>query len=130
MFDLDAHIGLHADALRLRSKRSEMIARNLANARDIDFRQALSGARREGGAVSLTATQSQHLRGGNASMDNAQLAESASMYRVPVAPSVDGNTVDVQLEQAAFSENAVRYQTTLHFVNSKLRGLMTALTGQ
>lgn len=137
MFDLDAHIGLHADALRLRSKRSEMIARNLANAdtpgfeaRDIDFRQALSGARREGGVVSLTATQSQHLRGGNASMDNAQLAESASMYRVPVAPSVDGNTVDVQLEQAAFSENAVRYQTTLHFVNSKLRGLMTALTGQ
>ena len=79
MFDLDAHIGLHADALRLRSKRSEMIARNLANAdtpgfeaRDIDFRQALSGARREGGVISLTATQSQHLRGGNAAMDNAQ----------------------------------------------------------
>jgi flagellar basal-body rod protein FlgB len=52
------------------------------------------------------------------------------MYRVPVAPSVDGNTVDTQLEQAAFSENAVRYQATLQFVNSKLRGLMTALTGQ
>jgi flagellar basal-body rod protein FlgB len=137
MFDLDAHIGMHADALRLRSKRSEMIARNLANAdtpgfeaRDIDFRQALSSARREGGAVSLTATQSQHLRTGGGAMGDRQLNEAASLYRVPVAPSIDGNTVDVQLEQAAFSENAIRYQTTLHFVNSKLRGLMTALTGQ
>jgi flagellar basal-body rod protein FlgB len=63
-------------------------------------------------------------------MGDRQLNEVASLYRVPVAPSIDGNTVDVQLEQAAFSENAIRYQTTLHFVNSKLRGLMTALTGQ
>jgi flagellar basal-body rod protein FlgB len=49
---------------------------------------------------------------------------------VPLAPSLDGNTVDVQLEQAAFAENAVRYQATLSFLTSRFRGLMTAITGQ
>jgi flagellar basal-body rod protein FlgB len=137
MFDLDAHIGLHADALRLRSKRGELIARNLANAdtpgfeaRDLDFRQAMSALRAEGGAVSLATTRPGHVRAGGAAADAGSLGEQQLMYRVPVAPSIDGNTVDIQLEQAAFSENAVRYQATLQFVNSKLRGLMTALTGQ
>lgn len=136
MFDLDSHIGLHADALKLRSKRGELLARNLANAdtpgfeaRDIDFRAALAAAGRQGDAASLTTTRPGHIAAGGASADPA-LPGSSLMYRVPIAPSADGNTVDVQLEQAAFSENAVKYQATLHFVNSKLRGLMTALTGQ
>ena len=51
-------------------------------------------------------------------------------YRTPLAPSLDGNTVDAQLEQAAFAENTVRYQATLSFLSSKFRGLMTAITGQ
>ncbi|HKQ14703.1 MAG TPA: flagellar basal body rod protein FlgB, partial [Steroidobacteraceae bacterium] len=51
-------------------------------------------------------------------------------YRTPLAPSLDGNTVDVQLEQAAFAENTVRYQATLSFISSKFRALMTAITGQ
>jgi flagellar basal-body rod protein FlgB len=57
-------------------------------------------------------------------------ADGAVQYRVPLAPSLDGNTVDVQVEQAAFAENSVRYQATLTFLNSRLRGLMTAITGQ
>ncbi len=136
MFDLDSHIGLHADALRLRSQRAELLARNLANAdtpgfqaRDIDFKAALASVQQEGGASSLATTRSGHLGAGGAGID-AGLPDSALMYRVPVAPSADGNTVDVQLEQAAFAENAVKYQATLQFVNSKLRGLMTAITGQ
>ena len=51
-------------------------------------------------------------------------------YRTPLAPALDGNTVDAQLEQAAFAENTVRYQATLSFLSSKFRGLMTAITGQ
>ena len=35
-----------------------------------------------------------------------------------------------EVNEAAFAENAVRYQATLTFINSKLRGLMTAITGQ
>jgi flagellar basal-body rod protein FlgB len=117
MFDLNAHLGVHAEALRVRSQRAELIANNLANAdtpgfraRDLDFRAALARASGTAGA--------------NASVDGAL------RYRVPLAPSLDGNTVDVQVEQAAFAENAVRYQATLSFLGSRFRGLMTAITGQ
>ena len=136
MFDLDSHLGLHADALRLRSQRAELLARNLANAdtpgfeaRDIDFKAALDAVRQQDGGSTLATTRTGHLGLGGTTAD-AGVPESALLYRVPVAPSADGNTVDVQLEQAAFAENAVKYQATLQFVNSKLRGLMTAITGQ
>jgi flagellar basal-body rod protein FlgB len=46
-----------------------------------------------------------------------------------MAPALDGNTVDEQLEQSAFAENTVRYQATLTFLNNAIRGLMTAITG-
>jgi flagellar basal-body rod protein FlgB len=54
----------------------------------------------------------------------------ALKYRVPLAPSLDGNTVDSQQEQAAFADNTVHYQATLTFLSMRLRSLMTALTGQ
>jgi flagellar basal-body rod protein FlgB len=135
VLDLDAHIGLHADALRIRSQRAELIANNLANAdtpnfkaRDVDFRAALaaSGYGGAAGGVSLSTTQGRHL-GGAAAVGGA---DGTLRYRQPLAPSLDGNTVDVQVEQASFAENAVRYQATLTFINSRLRGLMTAITGQ
>ena len=132
MFDLDAHIGVHADALRVRSQRAETIARNLANAdtpgfkaRDLDFREALRAAG-DPGALRLATTSAGHLGGAGA----AGAGESGLKYRTPLAPSLDGNTVDVQVEQAAFAENAVRYQATLTFINSRLKGLMTAISGQ
>ena len=123
---------MHADALKVRSQRAELIARNLANAdtpnfkaRDLDFRAALGAA--AGGGVQLATTSAGHMgpRGGADGVNEASLK-----YRAPLAPSLDGNTVDVQVEQAAFAENAVRYQATLTFLNSRLRGLMTAITGQ
>jgi flagellar basal-body rod protein FlgB len=49
-------------------------------------------------------------------------------YRVPLAPSLDGNTVDEQLEQSAFAENSVRYQASLTFLNTKLRDLVAAIS--
>jgi flagellar basal-body rod protein FlgB len=135
VLDLDAHIGVHADALRLRSQRAELIANNLANAdtpnfkaRDVDFRAALaaSGYGDAGGGMSLSTTRGRHIGGAEA----AGSADAALRYRQPLAASLDGNTVDVQVEQASFAENAVRYQATLTFINSRLRGLMTAITGQ
>ena len=54
----------------------------------------------------------------------------ALKYRVPLAPSLDGNTVDVQMEQAAFADNAVGFQATLTFLTGRFRNLMTAITGQ
>jgi flagellar basal-body rod protein FlgB len=133
---IDSFLGVHAQALTLESRRTELLAANLANAdtpnykaRDLDFKAALAQAAIPGGArtLPLQQTQAGHL-GGQAS--NALSGDPAERYRVPLAPALDGNTVDEQLEQAAFAANAVRYQATLTLLNGKLRSLMTAITGQ
>jgi flagellar basal-body rod protein FlgB len=120
--DIDSYLGVHAQALRLREQRTELLATNLANAdtpgykaRDIDFRSALAAATSTAakGGVGVAGNADAHLK-----------------YRTPLAPSLDGNTVDAQLEQAAFAENAVRYQATLSFLSARFRSLMTAITGQ
>lgn len=135
MFNLDAHIGVHAQALQLRARRGELLANNLANAdtpgfkaRDIDFRSALATAGQPGVALQLTTTRGEHLR--QSAAGSAAGGTGDLRYRVPMAPPLDGNTVDAQIEQAAFAENAVRYQATLSFLNARFRGLMTAITGQ
>ena len=132
---LDQYLGVHAAALDVRARRTELIANNLANAdtpgykaRDIDFRQAMARAAGDQGVggVSLSTTQAGHI-GGNASASAATNPD--LKYRTPLAPALDGNTVDAQIEQAAFAENAVRYQATLTFLNAKFRGLLTAILG-
>ena len=133
--NLDQYVGVHAAALEVRSRRTELIANNLANAdtpgykaQDIDFRQAMARAAGDTptAGVQLATTQAGHI-GGAAS---AQASANPDLkYRTPLAPSLDGNTVDAQLEQAAFAENSVRYQATLTFLNAKFRGLMTAIMG-
>lgn len=117
---IDSFLGVHAQALAIESRRTQLLASNLANAdtpnfkaRDIDFRAALAAAAPQGAGGATRSAQDPQL-----------------LYRVPLAPSLDGNTVDPQLEQAAFAENAVRYQATLALLNGKLRSLMTAITGQ
>lgn len=142
MFDLDAHLRLHTESLKLSAKRSEVLARNLANAEtpnykavDFDFQQALAvatGGDRSvsGAALRLATTRSGHTGGSASAADSPVDAALALIEREVLMPSLDGNSVDVQMEQAAFAQNAVRYQASLNFVNSQLRGLMTAITGQ
>lgn len=137
--NLDQYLGIHAAALDVRARRGELIAKNLANAdtpgyqaRDIDFRQALARAAGEQtSGVTMTTTSAGHL-GGKASADATTLSDKNSAdlkYRTPLAPALDGNTVDAQIEQASFAENAVRYQATLTMLNGKFRALLTAITG-
>jgi flagellar basal-body rod protein FlgB len=138
MFDLDSYVGIHARALQVRSQRSELIARNLANAdtpdykaQDLDFRSALAQAGSSGAPLTLSTTRPGHQSvAANAAGVADPVSAGALKYRNPLAPSLDGNTVDVQIEQGAFAENALRFQATLTFLNSRLRGLMTAITGQ
>jgi flagellar basal-body rod protein FlgB len=113
----------------------EVLADNLANvdtpnykARDIDFKAALAQAGSPDAALPLTTTTPGQVGGATASGDPDISA--ALKYRVPLAPSLDGNTVDAQMEQAAFADNTVRYQATLTFLNSRLKNLLTAITGQ
>ena len=132
--NLDSYLGVHATALKLRSQRTELLAANLANAdtpnyraRDIDFKSALAAASGgKDGGVHMATTSAGHI--GAASANGTPAPE--LKYRTPLAPSLDGNTVDAQLEQSAFAENSVRYQATLTFVGAKFRSLMTAITGQ
>jgi flagellar basal-body rod protein FlgB len=132
--NLDNYLGVHAAALKLRSQRTEVLAANLANAdtpnyqaRDIDFKSALAAANGDkGSGVHLATTSARHIGANGVNGTGSPELK----YRTPLAPALDGNTVDTQLEQAAFAENSVRYQATLTFLSSKFRGLMTAITGQ
>ena len=132
---LDAYLGVQQDALKVQSKRMEVLAKNLANvdtpnykAQDIDFKTALAQAGSPGSSLALTTTSANQI--GN-SATSGDLDNSAALkYRVPLAPSLDGNTVDEQMEQAAFADNTVRYQATLTFLSGSLKDLVTAITGQ
>jgi flagellar basal-body rod protein FlgB len=136
-FNLDSYLGVHAKALGLREQRTELLARNLANAdtpgykaQDLDFRAALASAEGKASGGALRATQAGHVGIADAAALAPGNTEAFLKYRTPLAPSLDGNTVDAQLEQAAFADNAVRYQATLSFLNTKFRSLITAITGQ
>ena len=144
---LDSYLGIHPQALSLEAQRNELLAANLANvdtpnykARDIDFQSALATASGNcaaapSSALPLSPSNSAAQSGTSAAAatggsGNGSAIDAASLkYRVPMAPSLDGNTVDEQLEQSAFAENSVRYQATLTLLNSALRNLMTAITG-
>ena len=133
--NLDAYLGVHADALKLRSQRTEVLARNLANAdtpgyqsRDIDFKAALAQA--AGGVDAPVALKTTHTNQIAAPIDASGETTANLKYRVPMAPALDGNTVDVQMEQANFAENSIRFQATLTILNARFRGLMTAITGE
>jgi flagellar basal-body rod protein FlgB len=124
---IDQALGIHARALELRSRRGELLASNLANAdtpnykaRDLDFRKALSEAQ---SSTQLATTAPGHIatQGGN--------ADPQAMYRVPNQSSLDGNTVDSQIEQTRFAENAVRYRASLRFLSGRISSLMTAIKG-
>jgi flagellar basal-body rod protein FlgB len=126
---LDNVFGIHEEALRLRAKRSEVLASNMANAdtpgykaRDFDFEGML---RKEMKApVRLAATHAGHIRSDQGIVASTQMA-----YRVPQQPSLDGNTVEVEREQSEFSENAMRYQASLRFLDSRIKGLLRAIKG-
>lgn len=112
----DSIFGIHGTALELRSQRMGLLASNIANAatpgykaRDIDFAAALKSS----------------MAGNTAD----QAANAATLYRVPVMPSLDGNTVEMATEQTAFAENAVGYSATLSFIKARVETLSRAMRG-
>lgn len=126
---LDSYFGVHGQALELRSKRLELLASNIANAatpgfkaRDIDFAAQLKQA--QSGAGNIAATGPGHIGQGQMG------GRGDVLYRVPVQSSLDGNTVELSVEQTKFGENAVQYQTTLSFLNGRINTLMRAMKGE
>ena len=111
-------LGVHAEALQVRADRTRVLASNIANentpgftARDLDFGAMLQE---------------------RADLENGEMAmlDAETLYRTPFHPSADGNTVEIGVEQAAFSQNASDFQTSLTFVNMRLKGLAKAIAGQ
>ena len=122
------HLGFHASALQLRSRRNEMLASNIANAatpnfkaRDIDFDTELKRINKIG---NVETTNSSHF-----SSIQKRIGKD-SVYRLPIHPSLDGNTVEMAVEQMQFSENVMRYLTTLSYLNNKISGLRSAIKGE
>lgn len=129
----DKALGIHEQALQVRTARAELIANNLANSdtpnyksKDIDFRQVLNNQVAQSQAT-MTPSQTQE---GHQSFGQPQAFDNALMFRNPMQPSIDGNTVDEHVEHAAFMENALAFQTSFTFLNSKFKGLMTAVRGE
>lgn len=121
-------LGIHEQALGVRVKRAEVLANNLANAdtpgfkaRDIDFKSVLNAATNN--QLSMTQTRSGHIDPQAPSVENLK-------YRNPTQPAIDGNTVDSQLETAAYMKNAMDYQASFQFLNSKFKSLTNAIRGE
>lgn len=129
-FDLDSYFGIQQQALKVHDRRNSVIANNLANAdtpnykaRDIDFRTELARARGSGDAAEVLKTHDAHL-------DTKQaFSEDGLLYRIPMQPAQDGNTVETDREQAAYSENAVRYQAALQFLGGSIEAMISAIRG-
>ncbi|PCI81643.1 MAG: flagellar basal body rod protein FlgB [SAR86 cluster bacterium] len=127
---IDKAFGIHAAALSFRSERGSILATNIANsttpgfrARDYDFRTALKQFSTDQ-QVGMRATNSRHIR----TTEKNNFGD--LLYRVPTRVTTNNNTVEADVEQAAFSENALRYQTTLQFLNGSISGLRKAITGR
>ncbi len=119
-------------SISLRAQRQEVLSSNIANAdtpnykaRDFDFAQALRGAmdgRLNLPDTSLSLTSARHIPAKAVSPDPQAL-----MYRVPVQPSLDGNTVDMDVERVNFADNTLKYQTSLMVISGRIKGLMAAM---
>jgi len=124
---IEKSLDVHARALDVRSRRMEVLARNIANAdtphfkaQDIDFRSVLSGAKKE----PMVATQKGHLD------TAAPSASTGVLYRIPFNVAFDGNTVELNIEQAQYGKAAADYQATLQFLEQRVSSIRKALKGE
>jgi len=125
---IDKYLAPHATALSLRQQRMEILGSNIANAatphfkaRDINF--AAEYDRAMNGAGALVTSNRKHIASGTG-------GSSEMLFRQPVSPSLDGNTVELHVEQLQFAENSTRYEATLQFLGDRIRGLRSALRGE
>ena len=131
---LDDLLNFHQQALHIREQRQQVLASNIANAdtpnykaRDLDFKAALQGALQGTGApggVTMATTEPGHLAGKPGMAADANL-----LYRTPAQGSVDGNTVDIDAERAAFADNAVHYEFNLTRISQQIKSMLAVIQG-
>lgn len=127
---IDREVAFVEKALNLRAQRQELLAANIANAdtpqykaRDIDFAAALRSAMGpDSGPLQLARTASGHIAGSGSGFGAGSV-----QYRTPLQPSLDGNTVDPDVERAHFTENVVHYQFLLERARGTFQSMRSAL---
>lgn len=135
---LDDALSFHQTALRVRGQRQELIAANIANAdtpnykaRDIDFKSAMqaatAGISRE--TFNTAKTSGRHLDG-VPSKGVSSGAPGEPLFRPIIQGSVDGNTVDMDVERNQFVDNGIRYEASLTMINAQLKKMLAAIQGQ
>ena len=130
---LTASLDFQATALSLHAERAKVLASNIANAdtpnyraKDFDFNQALAAATAQSESASVPLrTHPAHLSGAGGTAPAPVL-----QYRQPLQAALDGNSVDLDTERAAFAENSVRYEATLRFLNGQIKTMLSAINGQ
>jgi flagellar basal-body rod protein FlgB len=138
---LDAAFRFHETALKIGAQRQQVIASNMANAdtpgfkaSSVNFSDALARATGETGtkpaaaAVTMTTSRAGHID--NSGGPGAVVLSTEELgKRDATQPSIDGNTVDLDAERAAFADNTVRYEASFSFLNHQIKSLMSAITG-
>jgi flagellar basal-body rod protein FlgB len=139
---LDSTLAFHQTALRVRGQRQELIAANIANAdtpnykaRDIDFKSAMQNAL-NGNAASgertsfnVAKTSALHIDGMPSNTMSSSGGAGEPLFRPIVQGSVDGNTVDMDVERNQFADNGIRYEASLTMINGQLKKLLAAIQG-
>lgn len=127
--NLDSYFGIHSKALVTRDQRASVLANNIANAntpnfkaQDMDFNEVLA-ASVSGKPQGLEVTSPKHI---NTNIDFSNQLK----FRTPTNTSLDGNTVDKDMETAEFARNALNYQASLSFLNGKIKSMLVALKGE
>jgi flagellar basal-body rod protein FlgB len=139
---LDAELNFHQAALRVRNQRQELLASNIANAdtpqykaRDIDFQSAMQSALQQSAGVSpateptsdMQQTNNAHMNG---NAGNGYPGSGDVLFRSLRQGSVDGNTVDMDVERNAYVDNGIRYKESLTMMTDKIKEVMAAINGQ
>jgi flagellar basal-body rod protein FlgB len=135
---LDDYLRVNETAINLRAQRQQLLASNIANAdtpnykaRDIDFNKSLQAAltRNQSPSTALVKTNPVHLDA-NSNVDGVDGSDGTTMlYRSPVQPSADGNTVDMDIERNAFADNAVRYEAGLSMITAQIKDMLSVIQG-
>ena len=121
-------LSFYSKALQLRGKRNNILASNIANAatpnykaRDISFLDELKKVDRDG---PIKTSHESHI------VHNSGKSFNEVSYREPLITSLDGNTVELAVEQMQFAENSIRYASTVNFLNGKINKIMSAIRGE
>lgn len=124
----DNVFGIHENALKLRERRLNVLTENIANAdtpnykaRDIDFKSVMRAT--QSGAKDMATTHKSHI-------DAGKLGKDGLVYRNPLNPAADGNTVELSVQQAEFGKESTRYTATMQFIENRIGGVRRALRGE